>query len=1229
MKPNYNCLRQALVAVALLTATGFAAVRGGSPALPPRLNATNQNNASDSAIYIAYVKADNTTESIDCDANNQFTVNLRVVIENDGNATLQPGDANYSLSIVDHYNNDSVLLTQAVDQTLAPNQQSDTIRLSVKLDYADFIEGTKFYVRENLSRTSKYGVYIKPVPYRPIAVYTVDKLTLQDGATLDFGTTAKPTARTITLENQGAAPLTVNSITTPDGFHTTTEAQPLPYSLGAHQKTSFKVSFMASEPKTYSDSLIFQTDAGRFALCLKATDLDSTLYYVDFETGKIPPNFIQTANGWSISTAPGDMGLRGNYYCADEYSSADTLRLITPLIHFDEGQALQFQVAKKGSKSYLNVYTSPDRQNWTLLRQLSAQAEDAADRFSNDQVQGGWDSYYAFTDFSLSPMPAGDRYIAFEAGGVYLDNIYGGEAVEVDHDMLPEATDIPAEAMVNYAQRASVTFHNASLNEESDCQAVFHLGNEAKAIGKVDIASGESKSIDFTFTPHEAGTLKAFVTLQGVGFAVSSDTVSVNVAAETESSFAQAGEVASASSYSLMSASYKKNHSEQVYSPNDIQLPAGTAIKALRFKGCLSGSDLTSNIRIYMANVADSLPGEEPRDTTQMTKVYENPAYTIRQGGEGSYKGITVPANLIDVAFVQPFVYDGTNLCIVVVSDNSFDGYPMGYWQTSYKKSSIIASGSSYWSTEFYDEKQPVAYLGYDKAATTATGSVADTDGLPIEGADVRAVSGDVVYHSTTDAEGKYSMRIMQDHAVYRVRYNKPGYIPHEEEHDFSTGSWQKDVVLQRANGFMVERTSIPTTGAVNSRYTATATVFNPEASGIAAEDYTVSLVFDQEVVAQAVPTAVASNGEASFTLGLTPHASGTHKACIVWTMAGKTVTTDTVEVNIKEESFTKTVQAGDSTDIRNYDTPVNLSYRNSETALVYPASTLNLQKGSVINRIRFRGYVENGEDTLKASIRAYIANTDMTTFDRSSYTYAASGVDTTEMARICDSVFTFTTVGSKAQPEVVLDLEIPGGFVYTGQNLMLYLCKSADYYTNCYFVTDRTQGHTVLSRSNDDNLNDKFYSMDRLPVVWLDVTRSATATFQVADEDGTPIDGARVTLRSDDVEYYGQALGQGQYEVTVGRIANVYAALVEAEGYEDTTVVGVNFAESLSPIYQIVMKRRIADAIASPSASQRISREWYVDLSGRRTQSPGRGAYIKVTVFADGSKTLRKVIRR
>ncbi|MGI6222498.1 MAG: carboxypeptidase regulatory-like domain-containing protein [Prevotella sp.] len=1228
MKRRNTLLRQFLLFVMLLTCgSTFASLRQ-ELAFTPNVNTTEQLNSSDSAIWIRYVGTTNNGEDVDCDENNQFTVHFRVVITNDGTVELKAGDNNYSLSIIDHSNDDSVVYTQAISQTLAPDETSDTIELETKLNYDDYANGTTFYIKENLSGETKYGAFIRPIAYTAQPVYYLGSKQLRDGDVIDFGEVADSSAQTITLRNDGAKPFTLNSLTAPNGFSISYESGTLPYTIAAHESQNYEVTFNPSEAKAYSGDLVFTTDAGTMTFKLQGKGLDANLYRVDFEDNAIPVNFIR--GEWSLSSVPNDMGLANNNYCVEEYSTSDTAKLITPLIHFEAEQTLSFIAAKKGSSSYLNVYTSTDRKNWTLLRQITADATDEANCFSDEQVGSGWDTYYSFKEFTLTNLNAGDQYLAFEAGGVYLDNIYGGKLVDVAHDVLPVSLTVPNEAMVNYSQSATVSFHNVNLKDEKNCTLVFPLGNESKELGSVDIKSGETITKNFKFTAHTVGTQTAYVTLTTGDYSVNSQTVDVNVVAEEVNNFVQAGENEYANSRTLIDFYYNKNISDQVYSANDINLPSGTQINSLRFKGYLEGGDVTSNIRIYMANVTDSMPDSyAPRDTTTMTKVYENTNYKIAQGGSGSSSSVENAVNLIDVNLAQPFTYDGTNLSIVVVTDNTNESgaYLRSSWQCSNKMSGIIASGSD-WSSYYYTSYQPVAYLGIDKEATVLSGKVSNTEGLPLEGVEVKAENGDIVYSGTTDNTGHYEVTLLQDNATFNLTYTKPNYIPYKEEHDFTAGSYENDVVLKDADGFVVESFNIPTTGSVNAVYKAQATVLNPMAEAIPAEDYSVSLYFDNNEVAKDTPVTVESEEQATFNFSFTPHKTGSYKAYIMWKVKDELISTDTVQVTISPEIFTSTVQAGDSTNIRNSEAPVDLYYKNSEAALIYPASILNLHKGTVINRIRYRGYITDDLESLNSDITAYIANTDKEGFEDKGYTYDELEIDTTQMTRIFSGTVTFTPVGSSSNPEYIIDLEIPGGFEYTGENLLLFFSKTASDYTSAYFVSDNNYTNCTLTRGSNYELPNNFYSCYQgLPVAYFDVTNTGVATFNVVNEQGEPVDDVSITLSANDIEYYGNSVETGKYEVTVGHIENVYKAVLTASGYETYTIEEVSFEEDAAPVFNVTLKSLIPDALQTVDADKTIVSEWYVDMNGRRVSAPTQGMYIKVTTFADGTRKTHKLI--
>lgn len=55
-----------------------------------------------------------------------------------------------------------------------------------------------------------------------------------------------------------------------------------------------------------------------------------------------------------------------------------------------------------------------------------------------------------------------------------------------------------------------------------------------------------------------------------------------------------------------------------------------------------------------------------------------------------------------------------------------------------------------------------------------------------------------IVEETTTDASGRYRMRIVTDHAFGQVRAEAPGFRPHEETVYFDTPHRRVDIALRR-----------------------------------------------------------------------------------------------------------------------------------------------------------------------------------------------------------------------------------------------------------------------------------------------------------------------------------------------------------------------------------------------------------------------------------------------
>lgn len=1111
-------------------------------------------------------------EKIDCTADGKFTIAYKAVVQNTGMLDLAPGDDNYSLSLVNNSNKNEVLATVPITQALAMNAVSDTITLEATLEYEQYSSRNRYDVMENVSGTSQYGSWVQPVPYKPVLlIKNSNNSEVSTGTEIDFGMQTKQTSKNYTITNDGGAPLTVSEVVASDGFATTLK----PVTIKPHATLSFEISMLTDVAGQKEGTLTLKSDGiDDFTFKLKGNVVDGTKYFENFEENKFAVNII-AEDGWEMSSFPQAASISGNMYCAMEDETSKDKKLITPLLEVKEGDTFQFEAGKTTSSGcHMNVYYSTDRKNWNKVRSLSVDAENEADKFSNTKVGSTWSSNYEMTSFVIDNIPAGQVYLAFEAGGVHLDNLYGFKPVAVSHDIYAETTDIPASAMVNYELTAKASFKNINTEAEAagSYKAILHFGDkEITAEDAPAIKAGETKEFSFSLTPHTAGTVKAYIELKGADFSVTSSEVDIVVADEVANNTVAAGEFKGASIDAPMNPYYNHSVSELLYTADDIKLAAGTKISSIEFRGYNPDEATYTTMNVYMANTEDAAFANpySLADVTAMTNVFSGSCTLAKVGDGSNYTSsaeVKTSGSIVKLSFAEPFVYDGKSLRIVLQGDVEHYKSRIA-WETT-DKEMAMASNYDYSTSTFSSAKLPVAYLGIVKAPVAVKGTVTNSETkAAVEGASVVAKSGNVEYYATTDADGKYSIAIVQDTKAYTVTVTKTGYAPAKAEGmTFDGADVEKDFAIGKANGFYIDEKNIPATGNVNSLYTAKVKALNPETADIAADSYTAKLYFGDDVVAEAEPKAVASGEYADYSFSFYPHHTGTYSARVEFAYGEKNTASEPVSVEISEETTLGNVQVGDSTAIDNSDMPMALFFRNSESDMVYTAKQLGLNKGTVINRIRFRGYVGDGYNTksIQPNIRVYIANSDEEAFDENSYEMP----DTTQMTKIYDANTTYTTgVSDMHSPIDVLDLAIEGGFKYTGKSLRIFVHHDCENYQKTYFITDANIKGQAMYRAID-KLEDGFKwksSSKGMPVLYMDVTSTGVVSGKVADKKDQTVAGAAVTLKSDGIEYYGTTAEDGTYSINVGKIGLTYGMEVEAEGFEPYTAEGIAFADELN----------------------------------------------------------------
>lgn len=1111
---------------------------------------------------------------INADAEGNVTFKFTVKVQNTGETVLNPGDEGYAVDIINNSKDNAVVGTAQVPVALQPGETSEAF------DVVAHISGItepgenywRFYLRENLTGVETYYGWYYIYAYLPMLEVAIDETydTVENGTTVDFGTSREPVEKLIYIMNSdGGAPLNVTAIDMPEGFSYTLNAvtdnnetgEPIagvPFEIAAHGKALMTVTMTTDVVGTRSGNISISTeDAEPFVMPVAGVVVDPSKLFVNFEDRNFPEGTYNEPSEdgeilWTVASV-------GSYsepnYAADHSRVEPLTKFVLPKMKVEEGDVMSFRAAKKNTGVHLNVLYSADRKSWTTAKAISEDAADEADRFSDE----GYTNNYEFKTFTVDNIPAGEWYVAFEGGYVRVDDIMAYTMLEVpDYDLIVEGASFPSTAMVNYASTASATIVNIGKADvkEGELTAKIYLNDEEAASASVPaIASGESATIAIAFTPHQAGATTIRMAVEGV--ATADATAEMTVAEETTSNYVQVGEASTSTSGGPFKFYNKRSITEIIYPKEAINIPAGTKILGLTFKGYYSGKNVQSNINVYIANESGTaFKGYDVTGMTQYSGVFD-----MTNGGGSSSN----PIDVITVTFPEGIVYNGENIRIVTTADSN--GWQSVYFEVDNNYSSAAQQKASEsgsledleadvsWSALSY---MPVAYFAVEKDATTISGTVtAKESGTAIEGAEVKLISGDVEYAGTTGADGRYEFAVKQDALTYDMEVAKEGYFTYRSNGiSFAEGSAVKDVEMDEATGINIMSVSIPTEGEVNSTMTVKATIEN----GLEKEagSYTAVLYVDGVAAAEAEPVALEAYKSYEFAFNYTPHAEGEVSAYVEFKNEYNTATSEPQTIAIAAESANAEVRVGTPTEFSTAG-PIRFYDQYTQTEIIYPKEMISLEAGAKILSISFKGYTESR--TADPVVNVWIGNVPEGS--------ALQGEDVTELTQVTPEYGTMVTIepaGSESEPIAIFTAEIPDGFTYEGGDIRIFTQSESDAWTYTYFEIDNNvqgQAQQRYDYSSIDNVASKSWTGIEMPVVYFGISPtkniSGTVTFW---KDKAPAEGAKVTLRSGEVEYYGTTEADGTYSIDVIKHSLVYDMIVSLEGYEDTVVEGISFAE-------------------------------------------------------------------
>lgn len=799
-----------------------------------------------------------------CAGPGNIVKDLRFVLSvtNTGSETLNPGDEGYSVTL--YYEDIDPIIelsTTPLPESLAPGETKemefvwggeDGFSLDPLSDYyvdgVVYIKNSSMYryfsVRENMdNKVIRMGEWREACPYiaslklvAENAVATATAIYGNVGFSVVPATEGASNSKTFRLYSNGLLDAEITSIDFPEGFSTSLE---LPKTIAGRQTESvannryidLPLTFSPDEGGIYSGEIVINVTNGKaLKLPVSGGKAGGKLYSMDFEDAttlgrKIVGGWI-LGNDIALKQRSSNLILPGDTVMLDHgQTTVDRITMAqTPLLHFKAGEKLLFDA--RPNMSYGNgypivqVYYSKDRVDWTYAgvkiccNTTSQLNEDATDLFDTT-------SPYRFKQYQITIPEEGDYYIGFNMGYSSIDNILGGEEVDVPFDLYRSGSEGAESGMVNKPLIFSLTMQNNSAKKgvsQEDYNVYLYIdGKKVAEAEKQEWAPGATHNFTTSYIFHEPGTHKAYMVLEIADRRYKGEEYTIEIEPEVLVSEVTVGstdycystnwqgvpQLTTTNPYAPFR-TYDKNSATDVILPEDYLakygITPGTVISGVKVKGYSSSAKkLNGPIRFYMTKtnastvVADAidmdLGGAEP--------LFEDDHWDLLGGSQTAWYDI------VDFKFNRNFVYEGGNLLIHCIDE--MDSYNTTYYEytTELTQNTRHKSSDNYSSylTMSYTTRNivPVYHFSLVVEPTTVSGVVTNGE-APVANAVVTLLSEEnVLYSGITDENGMYDITVFQSEKAYNMTVSAPGYVLYKraEAVTFEDGSVEQDVELK------------------------------------------------------------------------------------------------------------------------------------------------------------------------------------------------------------------------------------------------------------------------------------------------------------------------------------------------------------------------------------------------------------------------------------------------
>ncbi len=1125
-------------------------------------------------------------------------VKLKVALENTGdidfvageteNYTLTVAQASYASGTKTYYEDASI----TVSTDLAVGVK-DTIDVQFATPY---VSGWKYwFVRENVTGTTSSSYrYATSVAYEPKFVFRAAGSTATSSITAAeaWGTITESTTKSFEIANTGTAPLTIKSITLPEGF-TSDNAPTAQFVLAKGETQAINITQDATATGTFAGTLTIvylDKDAAEqtYTLAFSTTVIGANTWTADFNNSTSTPVYPEgsVAEGGINSDYDYNSGTYNIWLTGRTQSSyqSENNKFITPKLHASAGAQLSYDVkGANGSSYYAKVYVSTDRKNWEQKAFYTQNATEGAEAI-------GYSDWFTKT---LTFDTEGDYYVAFALYGTFkIDNLVGLEKVDVAHDLYIKSVSWPDASVKSGTSLSKPSVDIIPLtNEASDAYTVKYVCGEnvlAEATSAALTASANSsKTFSFNWTPSVENTTVyentkvVFDFGGGVTFETAPFTLTVTnepkfhfVSTLPSSKWTEPTDVSTPIAFGKTNAAGSKTF--YVYNWGSAPL----TVKSITVP---TGFTVTPANQFTVAAF----------DENNLSAAAQAVEITFSATEAGTYSGDMVITYLNGAGEEQTFT--------LAVSGTKLD--PTKWYANFGSTSGQWPAGSVYQSSVSTSDIGTYSDPDYAITSTSTTNNIFVTPKLTAVAGD--KLMFDAKLYSSYWSEGKvvvYAAATREEvlnaeEGTTRVQLFS---VSGEDETnpmttDFQTfevsvpaGEWylgfeisgrpyvDEIYGLQQvavAHDWQLAETSIVDAATQNTSTTASIAIRNFGLAAEAADAYTVTVYVDEEPVATtvnavAIPVvnkldATATTISATYKYGQV----GTFPVYMIIEADGYKLKSETENVTFAKEEASSETASGTAAGFES-STPLNLYYKNSETIALYTQGNLGLNGGEKIKSITWKGYTTSAHTS---TLKVYYQWTDATSISAPTST---GSYDVTGMTAAIEPTSHSWTVGgsaSETQDQIVVNFDSPITYE-AGKSLLILVSSSASGYssssTAIQFEKSTTTGYAYQHQNDGtEGIFTGTWGAKNLPIIHFGLEATVTTLAGTVTLGSSPVEGATVTLTSQDadkVQYTGTTNASGEYSIEVIQSSRTYTVTADKDGAAATVKNVSDFSASV-----------------------------------------------------------------